>query len=217
MNAKCLIARSDTFSIPGGWTLKHPALNGQTITGRSPDDAVATLAAMFRVNGIEATDDQLWDFANADWGQRVIAAGDKDRWLGAPFVAAAVAGPVGVVAPAASVHLRRILTPKDTGPALWGTLHLIPLAVPWSKDAWMGHIAVMTKLIEPGGYESGCRLCAGHWKAFREANPPERVNDAKAAADWSLRAHNAASKHAGHPTWTWREAAAKWGWPGEWE
>lgn len=210
MNAKCLIARSDVFSIPGGWTLKHPALPGQTITCRSPDDAVASLLAMLRVNSIAATDDEAWAFANADWGRRVIAAGDRDRWLGGDLTA------VEAGASSEPAHFRRILTPKDTGPSLWGVLHLIPLAVPWSKDAWMGHIALMTKLIEPGGYESGCKLCASHWKSFRDADPPDLVNDAATAADWSWRAHNGASSYAGNKQWTWREAAEKWGWPGEW-
>lgn len=81
----------------------------------------------------------------------------------------------------------------------------------------MGHISLITKLIEPGGYESGCVRCAGHWKAFRQANPPEVVNDARTAATWSWQAHNAASHHAGNKSWSWREAATKWGWPGEWE
>jgi hypothetical protein len=162
MNAKCLIARSDVFSIPGGWTLNHPALPGQTITGRSPDDAVASLLAMLRVNAIAATDDEAWAFANADWGRRVIAAGDRDRWLGGDLTA------VEAGAPSEPVHFRRILTPKDTGPSLWGTLHLIPLV--WTQAAWLTHIDLMTRLIEPGGYEPGCRLCAAHWKAFRDAN-----------------------------------------------
>lgn len=214
MNAKCLIARSDAYSIPGGWTLNHPALNGQVVTGRSPDDAVATLAGLLRVNQIAASDDQLWDFANNDWGRRVIAAGDKDRWMGGVFPKAHEVGSESS-APVAGHHFRRVLTPKDTGPVLWGTLHLLPLV--FTPAAWRAHLDLMSRLIEPGGFEAGCRLCAGHWKAYRIANPPDAITEAKAAALWSWMAHNAASAHAGNKQWTWREAATQWGWPGEWE
>jgi hypothetical protein len=112
-------------------------------------------------------------------------------------------------------YFRRILTPKDTGPVLWGALHLIPLV--FTRDLWMAHIETMTRLIEPGGYEPGCRQCATHWKEFRRLNPPDRIMDPGPAAEWSWRAHNGASAHAGKKQWTWREAAAQWGWPGEWE
>lgn len=209
MNAKCLIARSDAYSIPGGWTLQHPLLPGQTITGRSPDDAVATLLAMLRVNAMAATEDEAWAFANADWGRRVIAAGYHDRWLGDEGQLMP-----SEEAPEETVRFRRILTPRDTGPSLWGTLHLIPLV--WTQAAWLAHIDLMTRLIEPGGYEPGCRLCAAHWKSFRDSNPPDQVTDAAGAADWGWRAHNGANAQAGNKPWAWHQAAEKWGWPGGW-
>jgi hypothetical protein len=210
MKTKCLIRHSDTYSIPGGWTLTHPALGGLITAGRSPEDAVATLMAHLRVNGMAATEDECWAYANASWGAVVLASGQAERWAGPPMekVRQGNAPPLGP-------HLRRILSPKDTGPVLWGTLHLLPLI--WDKAGWMGFITLMTKLIEPGGYESGCRDCAAHWKAFRTAHPPELVETAAQAADWSLRAHNGASGYANHRQWSWREAATKWGWPAEWE
>lgn len=210
MDPRCLIRQSDTYGIPGGWTLHHPSVPLE-IAERSPEAAVATLAAMLRVNNIAATIDQLWDHANDEWGRRLWASGLKDRWMGAPLdTSPSAMAPVTAVA-----HMRRILTPKDTGPSLWGTLHLIPLV--WTRAAWLAHLDLMTRLIEPGGFEMGCKLCAGHWKSFRLSSPPESIHDAKAAAHWSWQAHNAASQHAGNASWTWRKAAAKWGWPGEWE
>jgi len=206
---KCLIARSDTYGIPGGWRLTHPALGGQTILERSPEHAVAALEAMLRVNNFATTRDDLWAYANGVWGRAVIASGEADRWMGGPL-------PDDTLAAAeAPAFMRRLLNPKDYGGVLWGTLHLLPLV--WTKDAWMAHIALMTRIIEPGGYEQGCPICAAHWKSFLSTTPPEFISSASAAADWSLRAHNSASSHAGHPQWTWREAAEKWGWPGEWE
>lgn len=209
MKSPCLIRNADVYSIPGGWSLKHPALD-RTIEGRSPEDAIASVLGMLRVNNIAATPAQLWEWANEVWGRRVIAGGQMERWMGPPLD---MSNPAGL--PAEAPMLRRILTPKDTGPVLWGTLHLIPLV--WDKAGWMGMIGLMTALIEPGGFEPGCKLCASHWQAFRAANPPELVNDARTAAEWSWRAHNGASGHAGNRQWTWREAATKWGWPAEWE
>jgi len=205
----CLIRNSETYGIPGGWKLKHPALDRE-VAGRSPADCIAELTVFLRINNIAATQDQLWQFANETWGRIVIAGGQADRWMGGDLTVATVSAPL-----TAGPHLRRILTPKDTGPSLWGTLHLIPLV--WTRDRWIAHIDLMTALIEPGGYESGCRLCAGHWKSFQQSHPAGSIPDAKGAAYWSWMAHNSASGHAGNKTWTWREAAAKWGWPGEWE
>ena len=205
---RCLIRNSDVYSIPGGWTLQHPSLAGRLIAERSPDHAVAQLLALLRVNNIAATADELWTWANLEWGRRVIAAGQPERWMGPPIPRQSEPAP-----PIAK--LRTILTPKVTGPPLWGTLHLIPLV--FTAELWRSHLALMTVLITPGGYEPGCRQCAAHWASFRKENPPERVADGKAAASWSWSAHNAASRHAGRPEWTWRQAAAQWGWPGEWE
>ena len=80
--SRCLIRNCDTYSIPGGWALRHPALAGRVIAERSPEHAVATLAAMLRINNIAATEDQLWEFANEAWGATVRAAGQAERCMG---------------------------------------------------------------------------------------------------------------------------------------
>ena len=213
-SSPCLIRGHQTYSLPGGWSLTHPSLPGQRITGKSPEDAILTLQAHLRVNNIAASIPDLWNYANPIWGMAVIKGGEPERWMGGdvPMV------PVDTLSPGQpqSPALRRILSPKDTGPSLWGTLHLIPLI--WSREAWNAHIATMTRLIEPGPpYDQGCDRCANHWRQFRASNPPESITTPAAAAKWSLDAHNSASSDAANPQWTWRQAAEKWGWPAEWE
>jgi hypothetical protein len=202
----CLIKNHATYGIPGGWRLRHPAL-GREIAGRTPDDVVAEVAANLRANDFAADMGELWQWANETWGRVLVASGQADRWTGGALPPADV--------PAVAPFTRRVLTPRDTGPVLWGTLHLIPLV--FTPERWMAHIELITSLIRPGGYEPGCKECFSHWQSQLASSPPALVVDARAASHWSLAAHNNASKYAGHRQWTWREAAAKWGWPGDWE
>lgn len=207
---RCLIRNNRVYSIPGGWTLRHPALGGLVSQGNSPEDAVASLAGHLRANNIAASNDELWEYANATWRDVVIKANLGDRWMGPHPQAVEPAEGVEVK------HFRKVLTPRDFGPYLWGTLHLLPLV--FTMDAWMAQIDLMTALISPEGkWGQGCVHCAEHWRQFRSQNPASAVTSAKEAALWGWKAHNAASANAGGSAWTWREAAGQWGWPGEWE